>query len=101
MRLPHEVETLLYRVIQKSLTNTARHANAKQVEVVFTYENGRIDVLVSDDGQGFDPSEVLSAENRSLGILGMRERVELLGGQFNLTSIPGKGTQVQVELVLT
>ncbi len=98
IRLSHEVEILLYRVIQESLTNTARHANAKRVEVVFTYENGRIDVLVSDDGQGFDPAEVLNPKNRSLGILGMRERVELLGGQFKLTSIPGEGTRIHVEL---
>ena len=100
IRLPHEVEILLYRVIQESLTNTARHANASRVEVVFTHENGRIDVRVSDNGQGFNPTEVLNAENRSLGILGMRERIELLGGQFKLTSTPGKGTQVHVELAL-
>lgn len=100
IRLPREVETLLYRVIQESLTNTARHANASQVEITFAHESGRIDVLMSDDGQGFNPSEVLNAENRSLGILGMRERIELLGGQFKLSSTPGRGTQVHVELAL-
>lgn len=100
IRLPHEVEILLYRVIQESLTNTARHANANRVEVIFTHEHGHIDVRVSDDGQGFNPTEVLNAENRSLGILGMRERIELLGGQFKLTSMLGKGTQVHVKLML-
>ena len=99
IRLPHEVEILLYRVIQESLTNTARHANATRIEVALTYENGRIGVVVSDNGQGFDPAKVLNAENRSLGILGMRERVELLGGQFKLTSVPGKGTKIHVELM--
>ena len=54
IRLPHEVEILLYRVIQESLTNTARHANATRIEVALTYENGRIGVVVSDNGQGFD-----------------------------------------------
>ena len=98
-RLPHEVEILLYRVIQELLTNTARHANATRIEVALTYENGRIGVVVSDNGQGFDPAKVLNAENRSLGILGMRERVELLGGQFKLTSVPGKGTKIHVELM--
>jgi signal transduction histidine kinase len=101
IRLPHEVEILLYRVIQESLTNTARHAQANRVVVTFTYLNSRIDIQVSDDGIGFNTNEVLNTENRSLGILGMRERIELLGGQFNLTSAPGKGTQVHVELALS
>ncbi len=100
IQLSHEVEILLYRVIQESLTNAARHANANRVDVDFTHDNGHIIIMVCDDGKGFNPSEVLNAENRSLGILGMRERIELLGGQFKLTSTPGKGTQIRVELAL-
>lgn len=100
VRLPYEVEILLYRVIQESLTNTARHADATHVEVSFSYANDRITVSIHDDGKGFNTTEVLNTDNRSLGILGMRERIELLGGQFQLISAPGKGTHVQVELSL-
>jgi len=100
VRLPHEVEIVLYRVIQESLTNAARHATATQIHIDLRYETGSIQVLVRDNGRGFNTTEVLNAQNRSLGILGMRERIELLGGNFILTSSPGQGTQVLVDLAL-
>ena len=101
LRLPYDVEILLYRVIQESLTNAARHANASHVTVRFTHETDCIQVCIRDDGQGFDTANVLGRENRSLGILGMRERIELLGGHFELTSTPSQGTEIQVTLVLS
>lgn len=100
IQLSYEVEILLYRVIQESLTNAARHANANLIKVDFTLDSGQIIVEVCDDGKGFNTSEVLNTENRSLGILGMRERIELLGGQFKLNSTPNVGTQIRVELAL-
>jgi signal transduction histidine kinase len=100
MRLPHEVEIVLYRIVQESLTNVARHANASAVDVAFHFQNGGIHVLVRDNGQGMNTTEILGAKNRSLGILGMRERIELLGGAFELKSNPGTGTEVSVTLAL-
>ncbi|BCZ92414.1 hypothetical protein TthAA37_16030 [Thermus thermophilus] len=94
-RLPETHETALYRVVQEALTNVARHAKAKQVSVVLQQEEGEINLVVEDDGQGFPP-EV----QPGLGILGMRERVELLGGRFQMESLPGLGTTLYARIPL-
>lgn len=98
IRLPHDMEIVIYRVIQESLTNVLRHAHAGQVQVRIEREGEHIHVVVADDGDGFDVAHVRASKARGLGLLGMQERVELLGGSFSLTSATGHGTQIIVEL---
>ncbi|MCA9910842.1 MAG: HAMP domain-containing protein, partial [Anaerolineae bacterium] len=100
IRLPHEVEIVLYRVIQESLTNIARHAEASQAHVLMARSDDRMRVTIDDNGCGFIVSEILSSENRGLGLLGMQERIQLVGGNFNIESQPGAGTRVEIELKL-
>ncbi len=98
VRLPHDVEIMLYRVIQESLTNIARHASASEVMVSMRHAQGHIHLQIQDNGCGFNVAEVLNGGERGLGILGMQERIQLLGGSFELNSTPGTGTQINVEL---
>jgi signal transduction histidine kinase len=77
-----EVEVTLYRIIQESLTNAVKHAGAQRVEVAVLEEDGRLRIRVSDDGHGFDPS----AASTGFGLMGMRERVGLLGGDLEIVS---------------
>ncbi len=94
---PNE-ELVVYRVIQEALTNIVRHAQAKNVSIVLTSMDNRLQLIVEDDGIGFEPNEIPATEK--LGILGMRERVELLGGSLNIESRLGYGTSVNVRLPL-
>ena len=92
-RLPEELETALFRVTQEALTNVAAHAEAKLVEIhVDVRDNALVSLCISDDGIGFDTSE----RSAGLGLLGMRERVSMLGGEFSVTSAPGEGTTIRV-----
>ncbi len=99
-RLSAEVETALYRVIQEALLNIAKHARAQHVWVHLEIEDGRLRGVVKDDGQGFDLTEVrrTGGDGRGMGLLGMQERVELLGGTFHIETAPGQGTRVLMEL---
>ncbi|WP_437963125.1 response regulator [Sorangium sp. So ce260] len=90
-RLPAEVETVLYRMVQEALTNVAKHARARQVSVVVSRHDGHATAAVEDDGLGFDPE---TAGNGRLGLVGMRERVAMAGGELDVESIPGAGTTV-------
>jgi signal transduction histidine kinase len=92
--LPEEIQTLLFRVAQEALTNVARHAGARSASVVLTAREGRLRLVVEDDGQGFDPA----APTSRFGLAGIRERVELLGGRLRVESSPGAGTAVIVDL---
>jgi two-component system NarL family sensor kinase len=95
--LPPGVEAALYRVCGEALANVARHANARRVTVRLVSTPGSVGLLVEDDGGGFDPSRV--PEDRH-GILGMRERVAVLGGVLRVESSPGGGTRVEATLPL-
>jgi signal transduction histidine kinase len=95
-RLPANTETELYRIVQEALTNVARHAHASQVDVVLTVRDRKLVVIVEDDGNGFDPEKV--PETGHLGLFGMRERAEMVGGRLMIESKPGKGTTVMVEV---
>jgi signal transduction histidine kinase len=97
-RLPETLETAGYRIVQEALTNIVRHAGARQVSVSLEQEAGRLILSVQDDGAGFD----VAAAQRSgrMGLLGMRERAELLGGTMTLDSRPGAGSHLRVELPL-
>lgn len=94
--LTGEMRISLYRFVQEALTNVAKHANARQVRVSADGGPGEIRISVTDDGQGFDVASRLTAMDDSLGIglLGMRERLELLGGQLEIVSQPGQGTRL-------
>lgn len=95
-RLPPDVELALFRVGQQALANAEQHADAHSVTVTLAFEQGRVRLLVSDDGQGWDPT-VDGSEERpgGLGLPGMAERLRLVGGRLALTSAPGQGTVVE------
>ncbi len=97
-RLPRQVETVLYRVAQEALTNVVRHAQAAEASIVVTVPHGSVQLVVEDDGVGFDPDALAPAEQ--IGLIGMRERLELLGGSLRLESAPGSGCSVHARLPL-
>ncbi len=96
-RLASRLETALYRIVQEALTNVARYAKVKEVTVRLWANAGRAGVQVEEAGAGFDVAAV-QERRASSGVFGMRERAELLGGEFTLESSPGHGTCVTVEL---
>lgn len=95
-RLPLEIETALFRIAQESLTNVALHARATRVDVLLNRRNSCLVLTIEDNGIGFTPTQPVD-ENR-LGLLGMRERVAMLGGKLIVESTPGKGTMISVEV---
>jgi signal transduction histidine kinase len=84
----------LYRVLQEGLTNAARHAEAETVGVTLGQENGVITLAINDDGRGFDPGDGGAAAQSGMGLAGMQERIELLGGRLEIDSAPGRGTRI-------
>ncbi len=98
-RLPPEVETALYRIVQEAVTNAGRHARAQRVHVLVRREDGMAVVAVRDDGIGFDPQRVCDSRYASaeccLGLMGMRERARMLGGDVSIDSKKGEGTTVR------
>ena len=88
-RLPAETETVLYRVVQEALTNVVKHAGASHVSVVIASRDGGVSAVVEDDGQGFSPADV---RDDALGVVGMRERLALVGGTLEVESTAGTGT---------
>lgn len=86
----------LYRIVQEALANVAHHAETDRARVELVARDGELHLSVEDHGCGFDPEELKAS--RRLGILGMRERVELLGGEFELEAAPGRGTRLEVRL---
>lgn len=99
-RLPPELETALYRVAQEALTNVARHAQASRVQLRLERKGSTIIASIEDNGQGFDVAKVISREAavNGTGLLGMRERITLLGGHLDIHSRPGHGTQLLVKI---
>jgi len=93
-RLPGEVETALYRIVQEALTNIGRHAGARHVSVLLTQKDSAVTAIVEDDGRGFEPGR---PGDRGLGLLGMRERLALLDGTLTIESSPGAGTTIVAE----
>lgn len=98
-RLPSAMETALYRIIQEAVTNAIRHAGARSMAVRLWQEEAMVHATVRDDGRGFDAETTMARRgDRGLGLLGMRERVDALGGRFVLQSAPGHGTEVSVAI---
>jgi signal transduction histidine kinase len=89
-----EIETAVYRIAQEAMTNALKHSKAESIAVDVVEADGHVGVRVQDDGQGFDPSE----RAEGFGLLGMRERVELLGGRLEIDSAPGAGTTLTARL---
>jgi PAS domain S-box-containing protein len=98
-RLPQEAEILLFRIVQEALRNVAKHAQATKAQVDVKFEENKIRVIVSDNGAGFQLPEKLGAlpQIGKLGLVGIQERVQLLGGNLKVESEPGKGTTIIVE----
>jgi two-component system, NarL family, sensor histidine kinase UhpB len=99
-RLPAEMETAIYRIIQESLTNTAKHAHAHRVRITLTADDAVINVRIVDDGAGFDAPAVLRTpwQDRGLGLGGMMERASLLNGSVDIESQLGRGTTIGVRI---
>ena len=101
-RLDAAKRTVLFRVAQEALTNVARHAQASRVEVSIQKLLNRVCMRIKDDGKSFDVEGVLHAKgNGRLGLLGMRERLEMVGGNLVLESAPGRGTTIQALIPLS
>lgn len=98
--IPTEVEIAAFRVVQESLTNVLRHAGASRADVEVRYDSGALALRIADDGRGFDVASVLdrSGGGDHVGILGMRERAESMGGGMEVLSRPGSGTEVRARL---
>jgi signal transduction histidine kinase len=93
--------TVLYRVAQEALHNIARHAHASHAHVIIQKQAGAVCLKIEDDGKGFEAERAApSKKDRRLGLLGMRERVEMVNGRFRIESTPGKGTTIIAEVPL-
>ena len=93
-RLDPELESTIYRLVQESLSNIAKHARAERVKLRVTERDGSIEVTIEDDGVGFDPG----TSERGFGLVGMRERVSMVGGEMEIRSSPGQGATVHARL---
>ena len=101
-RLPAEMETALYRIVQECLTNTAKHANANRVTITLKEETARVYARITDDGEGFDYEALLKTpgQERGLGLAGMHERAVLLDGTLSIHSTSERGTIIEVSIPL-
>jgi signal transduction histidine kinase len=95
--LPPEVEIAAFRIVQESLTNVARHARVRHARVRLERSGDTLEVQIADDGTGFHAAR---AAGRGNGLKGMRERMELLGGELEIHSAPGRGTTIAARIVV-
>jgi signal transduction histidine kinase len=95
-RLPDPLETTIYRIIQEALTNICKHANAKSVSLLVKRRHGEVLTIIEDDGRGFDP--LIARRNGRLGLVGIQERAELLGGHIAIETRPNQGTSIYAYL---
>ena len=101
-RLPPEVEIVAFRLVQEAVTNVLRHASATRAVVTVERRGGRLEIAVKDDGKGFDVAASMggTVTGKSIGLLGMQERVMMLSGELSIVSTPGSGTLVRASLPL-
>jgi two-component system sensor histidine kinase UhpB len=99
-RLPTEIETALYRIAQEALTNIAKHAQARHVQLRLSYQASQVTASIEDDGVGFDVQKKMTvdATGAGAGLFGMRERVTVFGGSLTIQSRPEQGTRLLIEL---
>lgn len=96
-RLPSEIESSLYRIVQEGLTNIVKHARARHVSILLTRKDSGVAVVIEDDGRGFTTER---ATDEGLGLIGMRERLALLDGTLAVETLPGAGTTLVAEVPL-
>jgi len=96
LELPLDAATAIFRILQETLTNVARHANASKVDVRLSLSENQLLMQIQDNGVGI--SQAALADPKSLGLLGMRERALILGGEFTVSANSGRGTTVQVKI---
>jgi PAS domain S-box-containing protein len=103
MQLPSNLETVCFRLVQEALTNVMRHAQAQRVQINLQQHQTELELFIQDDGLGFEVEATLArvAHGTGLGLLGMQERVALLGGQLDINSAPGRGVEIRVCLPLS
>jgi signal transduction histidine kinase/ligand-binding sensor domain-containing protein len=94
------VEHVLLMVAREAVYNAVRHAHPSEVRIALHFDTDSLRMEITDDGTGFDPASVLSAGGSHFGLVGMRERIETVGGKFDVHSVPGKGTRVSGEVPL-
>jgi signal transduction histidine kinase len=94
--LTEEMETSIYRIVQESLTNVIRHADAAHVDIILEWQDEKVVVIIEDDGVGIDMHR--AQESGHLGLIGMQERAEMLGGKLLVDSTPQVGTTLVVEI---
>ena len=99
-RFASEVESLLYRIVQEALNNVRKHSHATDVQVILSITDYKIKITITDNGQGFELSEKLDnlPVSGKLGLTGMQERAHLMGGSIRITTRPGKGTTLVVDV---
>lgn len=100
-RLSPEIEIVLFRIFQEGLTNISKHAKASRIEIMLTYSHPRVIFMIRDDGVGYKQPKkgsVPAGTLRGIGLLSMRERVASFGGSIDITSAPGRGTSVRVDI---
>jgi signal transduction histidine kinase len=98
-QLDSERKVVVYRIVQEGLSNVARHAQARHVEIIITGSPHDVRIQLSDDGRGFEPgTQPPDAVPRQLGLIGLGERVRLVGGEFTITSTPAHGTVLRATL---
>ena len=102
LELSSALTTTLFRIVQEAINNIVRHADARSATIVLQLSEGIVQLRVEDDGRGFDPGDASrdAVELHKLGLLGIRERAELLGGSVQIESTPEKGTRLQVSIPL-
>lgn len=96
--LDPQTETLIFRIVQESLTNTIKHAGATRSRVVLHRHDGKLEISISDNGKGFDAGSALGVAENGFGVRGMRDRAELFGGKLDVKSAPDEGTLVTLIL---
>ena len=99
-RLLSNVEVVLYRVVQEALTNVVKHSGATSVWISMRRENGLVVVTIRDNGRGFNMDEVMKSKERGLGLFGMKERMSTVGGELEINTTPGQGTEVVAKSLL-
>jgi PAS domain S-box-containing protein len=95
-----EIEINLYRIGQEALNNISKHAKATNVSAILERRDGTVSLIIEDDGKGFEPSKkvVMTGDDRGLGLVGMKERAELVGGKIEIESSPNSGTTIYVRV---
>ena len=97
-QLADEVSSNLYRITQEALHNIVKHARASRTDVLFEMSDESINLIIADDGDGFDPDHHSADGAHSLGLVSMHERASAIDGTFEIESNPGKGTTIFVKL---